>query len=68
MAAGQCPCPSYPSLQGDLPQPWLGKSLALGFIMLPSVMLGMALRGFLIRGTPQITCSASPSPKKGDGE
>lgn len=44
------------SLWGDLPQ--LGKSLALGFIMLPSLMPDMALCSFLIRVTPQITYSS----------
>lgn len=36
------------SLQGDLPQPQLGKSLALEFMMLPSLMPGMALCSFLV--------------------
>lgn len=31
--------------------------------MLLSLMLGLALHGFLIRGMPQILCSQSPPPK-----
>lgn len=49
-------------------QPSLGESLSLEFLMLLSLMLGLALRGFLIGGTPQIACSQSPSPKKRGGE
>lgn len=50
-------------------QPSLGESLSLEFLMLLSLMLGLALRGFLIGGTPQIVCcSQSPSPKKRGGE
>jgi len=66
----RCRAPPSPSssLQGGLLQPWLGKSLALGFIVLPSLMFGMAPHAFLIRGTPQIANSLCPFPKKGDGE
>lgn len=64
MSSGHWAAPlSCLSLQGDLEE-----SLSPGFLMLLSLMLGLALHGFLIRGMAQILCSQSPPPKMCGGE